>query len=232
VHIDDQMLRSDAPEHLRHYLEDARSAMLNIEESLSRLERTFDDVQACLDFGSGYGRVTRHLVARIPAARVTVCDVDPKALRFRAAEFGVKAVRSSRDVDLLRLSERYDLVFVGSVLTHVPPRAGLALLAVLVGALERRGVLIFSTQGESCLDHLDWYGPSFARAEGVYRHEIERVGVCFLPYPGRIDYGVSIHARWFVEKAMSDHWHDVLRPLRFKERGWDAHQDVWSYARL
>jgi len=228
VHIDDQMLRSEAPEHLRHYVDDAHSAMLNIEESLNRLGRTFADVKACLDFGSGYGRVTRHLVARLSAPRVTACDVDRNALRFCAAEFGVKTVRSSRDVHLLRLSESYDLIFVGSVLTHVPALTGLA----LPGALARRGVLIFSTQGESCLDHLDWYGPTFARAEAAYRDEIERAGVCFLPYPGRIDYGVTIHARGYVEKAMSDRHHPVLRLLRFEERGWDAHQDVWSYGRL
>src|SRR4029434_5840905 len=38
VHVDDQMYRSDAPEHVRHYVDDAQSAMENIEQSLQRVD--------------------------------------------------------------------------------------------------------------------------------------------------------------------------------------------------
>jgi SAM-dependent methyltransferase len=129
------MLRSDAPEHVRHYLDDARSAMSNLEESLAAAGRSFDDVEACLDFAAGYGRVTRHLVLRLGPERVTVCDVDPRALRFCVREFGVAAQRSPADVRRLALHGTYDLIFVGSLLTHLRPADGMEVLARLDAAL-------------------------------------------------------------------------------------------------
>src|SRR5262245_53000610 len=82
VHVDDQMLRSDAPADLAHYLSDALSAIENMEASLAAAGRTWRDVGSCLDLPSGYGRVTRHLVQRIEARRITACDIDAQAVRF------------------------------------------------------------------------------------------------------------------------------------------------------
>jgi 2-polyprenyl-3-methyl-5-hydroxy-6-metoxy-1,4-benzoquinol methylase len=98
VHVDDQMYRSDAPEHVRHYVEDAQSAMGNIRESLAAAGRSLDDVQACLDFACGYGRVTRWLVRALPPERVTAADTDRQAVRFCAHEFGVRPLVARRHI--------------------------------------------------------------------------------------------------------------------------------------
>src|SRR4029450_6397039 len=173
VHIDDQMYRSDATAHVPHYVEDARPGMENLRETLAAANRTWADVRRCLDFASGYGRVTRWLVRELPPARVTAADVDRQAVRFCAFEFRVRPLRVPRGADELRLDGPYDLIFVGSLLTHLPLPACAATLAALVKALELGGLLVFSTQGGSCLAHLDWYGSEFVLAAAAFRESCE-----------------------------------------------------------
>jgi SAM-dependent methyltransferase len=87
VHADDQMLKSELPQHLAHYVTDAHSAIENVTQSLATVGRSWSDVAALLDLPCGYGRVTRLLVQQMPAARITACDVDRRAVRFCVAEF-------------------------------------------------------------------------------------------------------------------------------------------------
>jgi SAM-dependent methyltransferase len=229
VHANDLMLRSEAPEHLAHYVSDARSAMENLDASLAEVGRTWDDVTACLDLPSGYGRVTRFLAERLGPERVWACDVDPQGVRFCVEELGVAGVVAGRDPARTRFPRSYDLAFVGSLLTHLTEDATIAVLRSIVATLSRDGLLVVTTQAESCLDHLDWYGDSFARQVEWYRAEVARVGYAFQPYPGRRDYGVAIHGRAYVERLMTSLFAGRLRCVRFAERGWDRHQDVWTY---
>jgi SAM-dependent methyltransferase len=230
VHVDDQMLRSESPEHVRHYLHDALSGRQNIEASLAVTGRVWSDVRGCLDLPSGYGRVTRHLAARLGAARVTAADVDRQAVRFCVAEFGVRGVVCPGDPQRMRLPDRYDLVFVGSLLTHLPIERGIALLRRLAGVVADGGLLIFSTQGASCLEHLDWYGPEFERAAGAMRAAVATSGAAFVPYRGRRDYGIVVHDEHWLRRTLSA-W-DGVRVVRFAPRGWHAPQDLWSLERV
>jgi SAM-dependent methyltransferase len=198
VHVDDQMYRSDAPEHVRHYVEDARSAVENIEQSLGAVGRSFDDVRSCLDFACGYGRVTRWLVRALGPERVIAADLDRQAIRFCSHAFGTSTVRSPCDPARVAIRDSYDVVFVGSLLTHLPVSGCAAALRALRGIVRPDGLLIFSTQGESCLAHLDWYGPEFVAAADEFRTGVRRDGAAFVPYRGRRDYGITIltPARW------------------------------------
>ena len=71
IHVDDPMLPVDSPRELRHYVEDAQSAIANIEESLHVVGRTFRDVASCLDLPCGYGRVTRFLCEKVASIHIT-----------------------------------------------------------------------------------------------------------------------------------------------------------------
>jgi len=231
VHVDDQMYRSDAPEHVRHYVEDARSAMENIEQSLGAVGRSLDDVRSCLDFACGYGRVTRWLVQALGPERVIAADLDRQALRFCSHAFGVSTVRSPCDPARVAIRDSYDVVFVGSLLTHLPASACAATLRALRGIVRPDGLLIFSTQGESCLAHLDWYGPEFVAAADEFRTGVRRDGAAFVPYPGRRDYGIhDPHAPGGGGAGRAGCGAGAqARPLR--RARWDRHQDVWSYQR-
>jgi SAM-dependent methyltransferase len=229
VHVNDLMLASEAPHHVRHYLDDGRSAIENLEQSLAAARLSWSDVGSCLDLPSGYGRVTRLLARRIDPGYVTACDVDANAVGFCMSEFAVNGIVADRDPSRAHLGRSYDLVFVGSLLTHLPEAAVVSLLDLLVGRLAPHGLLVFTTQGESCLDHLGWYGEPFARLEPQYRDAVRRTGTCFVPYPHRNDYGVAIHAQAYVTALLQRRFGDRLTLLRFADRGWDRHQDVWTY---
>jgi SAM-dependent methyltransferase len=232
VHVDDQMYRSDAPEHVRHYVEDAQSAMDNIAQSLAAVGRSLDDLESCLDFACGYGRVTRWLARAIGPGRVTAADVDTQAVRFCARTFGVSALPVRRGAARIDLPGSYDLVFVGSLLTHLPIDTCAATVRALRAAVRPGGLLVFSTQGESCLAHLDWYGPEFVAAADEFRAHVARAGSHFVPYRGRRDYGITILTPRAVETIVLPDVTPALTLVRFAERGWDRHQDVWAYQRV
>jgi hypothetical protein len=228
IHIDDQMFGGAYVQEPEHYLQTGREGVALIRWSLESAGRSLGDLKSCLLLPCGYGRVLRHLAASMNPQRITASDIDRQAVRFCAGEFGVAGLRSRRDFRHWVLPTRYDMIFVGSLLTHLPESVCLDLLELLAGALSPAGHLVFTTQGESCLDHLGWYGPSFLKAEGTFRRLVRESGVAFVPYPGHTNYGITIHAREYVDATIARRFGD-LRLLGYKERGWDNHQDVWSY---
>jgi SAM-dependent methyltransferase len=231
IHVDDRMFISGDARDLAHYLSDALSGIQNIEESLAGAGARWQDVAACLDLPCGYGRVTRHLVQRMEARRITACDIDRQAVRFCVAEFGVEPLYSHPDLRQVHFPQDYDLIFVGSLLTHVHPARGLEMLDALVAALRPGGQLIFSTQGRSCLEHLSWYGEHFARAEPSFRQQFAASGAAYVPYRRKREYGITLHSREQLTDDIRRRFLDRVSLLRFAERGWDSHQDVWTYQR-
>ena len=172
--------------------------------------------------------MTRRLCREIRSDRITACDVDREAVRFCVREFGVHGHVAPPDVaDLVLPGGTYDLIFVGSLLTHLDPAACLHLLDVLSNALRSGGVLVFTTHGESCLERIAGYGADFARREHFYRDTVAREGVAYAPYQGQRGYGITIHARSYVEAALAERFGGHLEVVRFAERGWDDHH-VWS----
>jgi SAM-dependent methyltransferase len=226
------MLASDAESDLQHYISVGLSALENIEASLKAVGRSFEDVCSCLDFACGYGRVLRWLQTRITPERITACDVDRQAIRFCAREFDVKPLLSHSDFHRINFPETYDLIWVGSLLTHLPVGNGLQLLETLVSVLKLEGLLVFTTQGEDCLDHLGFYGERFAAMEQVFRQQIAEDGVYFAPYEGEHNLGITIHSRDYLRRAVNEMPGEALRLVRFASREWDDHQDVWTYQKV
>jgi SAM-dependent methyltransferase len=234
VHIHDSMLQNDSPQEIEHYIGVGASAMENIEASLTAAGRSFADVRACLDMASGYGRVLRLLQTRIDPGRITVCDIEDEAVRFLAAEFGVTPVVSQKDFRSICFPRKYDLIWVGSLFTHLEPTVGFDLLDLLTGLLEPGGVLIFSTQGAGCLELLAFYGWMFVPQEGMFREKVAGEGIAYAPYYPENDptYGITLYRRDRLETRMAEKFAGRLKLVRFADRGWDNHQDVWAFQKL
>lgn len=121
-------------------------------ETLSVVDRIVDwhfgawrDVASLLDFAAGYGRITRFLVHRVPAERVTVGEIQHDALRFQSINFGVETVSASvHDVDLAP-ERRFDMVLVVSLFTHLPRETWIPWLARLWDRTAPGGLLVFTT---------------------------------------------------------------------------------------
>lgn len=233
VHLQDDMLQCEARDHIDHYIQVGLSAMSNIEESLAAAGRSWADIEMCLDFPSGYGRVTRHLQTKIKPGNITACDIDEQAVRFLAAEFHVRPLVSNVDFRKIRFPDTYDLIYVGSLFTHLDPESAVSLLDVFAGILRPKGVLVYSTCGDTCLDQLHIHGWMFAQKEKEFREQVVSRGIGFFPYYSNDPkWGVAIQSKSYVEKLIEEKFQGKLKFVRYKQRGLDDHQDVWTYQKV
>lgn len=106
-------------------------------------------VRRMLDFASGYGRLTRFLVHEHFADAVTVSDILEGGMDFQREQFGVKTILSAPRPEDFAAPEKYDLIFVASLFTHLPAATFTPWLRRLAELLEPEGLLIFSVHDES-----------------------------------------------------------------------------------
>jgi SAM-dependent methyltransferase len=114
-----------------------------------------------LDFASGYGRLTRFLVHERLAEEVTVSDILDGGMEFQAAQFGVRTILSTTRPQDFSAPGKYDLIFVASLFTHLPPATFTPWLRRLAELLTPAGLLIFTVHDESISPHKFEGGISF-----------------------------------------------------------------------
>ena len=211
------------------YLSVGQSALRAIERALGGTEP-----RSILDLPCGFGRVTRAIRARFPHAAITVSDLDRPGVDFSAGEFGARAAYSVRDFRELDLQETYDLIWVGSLMTHLPPQQTKDLLSALQRHLSPGGVLLITLQGPSIIPRLreTGYGLPPGSAEQVIA-EFGRTGFGYADYKGGEDvygvsltndnYGISLTDKPWMEAAL--HGSGLVLEA-YDVQGWDNHHDV------
>lgn len=152
IHPDDDIFRFFARDGhsrnpVRDYLADGWRTLSELMVLLERLDQPLLNTGRMLEFASGYGRFTRHLAPLLPG-RLTCADVLPGSVEFVREQFGVQAFESSFDPETLEFPERYDLVFVLSLFTHLPVSDWLRWLKALAGAVKPGGLLLLSFHNE------------------------------------------------------------------------------------
>jgi len=207
---------------------------LNVVEAALR-HRPQLQVKAILDLPCGCGRVGRFLAARFPKAKMTACDLQREGVDFCARELGMKPVYSQPDFDQINFGQKFDLIWCGSLVTHLDGKAIQSLLVCLERNLEQNGVAIFTAHGDYVAGRLDAghdYGigsEAAAKATEMYRKN----GIAFMPYLGNEkaeQYGFSLTSpAWIREQCgQIKGW----KELHHKPQGWDNHQDVYAYERV
>jgi SAM-dependent methyltransferase len=91
--------------------------------------------QSMLDFGGGFGRVGRFLPLAFPDAVRWVVDPKPQAVAFQEKAFGAR---------LPQAETRVDLVFAGSVFTHLQPEDARTALDRIYEALQPGGIAVLT----------------------------------------------------------------------------------------
>ena len=211
----DSMYDSDT-----HYLSVGLSAL-----------RVIDKVQAgrptprsILDMPSGYGRVTRVFRARYPEAAITVCDIDREAVAFAAERFQASRAYSTNDFRSLDLGRTFDLIWVGSLITHFSAPQTREFLDCMARHMTLRSALFVSSHGTLAAARIrSWkYGLSPDSIEGLMQ-DYRRCGYGYRDYPGGTGFGISVaDQRWFMA-ALAD---SPLRVQAYQEAAWDGHHDV------
>lgn len=102
-----------------------------------------------LDLPCGHGRVLRWLRAHYDYARITACDLDRDCVDFCAKQFRARPVYSDPDLRKLPFENQFDLIWVGSLVTHLSEERWLSTLDCLVRWVRECGVIVFTTQGRA-----------------------------------------------------------------------------------
>lgn len=180
-----------------------------------------------LDLPCGHGRVLRWLRAHYDYAKITACDLDRGAVDFCAAEFGATPVYSQPDLRALPFTAQFDLIWVGSLLTHLPQADWLAALDCFVRWTRECGVLIFTTQGRC-------YTSLLARGQRNVTENINkpalleafaRDGFAYQPYFESTagEYGVSATSPEWLQRVLQRYPDIIMRA--YLEESWGM-QDV------
>ncbi len=187
---------------------------------LSRL----DEVTSVLDLPCGFGRVSRHLRTAFPAAGLSFCDIDPAGVAFCADNFKGRAIRSAPELSEVDLGGCYDVIWIGSLFTHVDKERTERWLRFLCGHLNQDGVLLATFHGAGSRQlHLTHYPMIGDRGWTAVEDGFRRTGFGYSPHPGQ-DYGISLsRASTIVDIACSI---PGTRLLSYTERGWYENQDV------
>jgi len=207
-----------------HYFGVGVSALQCIRLAMLAAEK--DDLRAILDFPCGHGRVLRVVRAVFPDAQITACDLDQDGVDFCARTFSAIPVYSKESPDEVVIDDRFDLVWCGSLLTHINHDRWRGFLELFGSLLAPGGILIFTTQGRSAAKRIlteSFYGLDPDQVIEVI-DEYQRTGFGYRDYRWRPGYGVSLSTLpWVLSQVQKL---PGLRIILLQEQGWDNHQDV------
>jgi SAM-dependent methyltransferase len=216
-----------------HYFGVGQSALRCINLSLQAAHQPLHGVRDILDFACGHGRVLRYLRAFFPGAEIVASDMDRDGADFCARVFGAHAVYAVEDPASIPLEPYlFDLIWVGSLFTHLDAPKWIAFLEFFRRCLRPGGALVFTTHGHTTYDWMMRgivdYGLPEHRAPDV-RAGYERQGFGYADYSESQSWGHSLSSpAWVVNQIVSV---NGLRPVHFSERAWDNHQDVYACIR-
>lgn len=207
-----------------HYFSVSRDALRAVLAALHVTGRP--EPKRLLDFGCGYGRVLRSLRAAFPSTELIACDMDPAALSSCVEAFGARAVTGAPDPDHIEQVTDVDLIWCGSVLTHLDAPQWGPLLRYFSRALAPGGVAVVTTHGRRMAMRAE-----AGKEYGLNARAIDRVlaaykscGFGYNDYAGYDGYGISLSSPgWAVQRALEA---PDLRLAGYDEAAWDRHQDV------
>lgn len=208
----------------------------NLEAGASAVECIRDAMAAAgkhtvtnlLDFPCGYGRILRALKVAFPEARLTACDIDREAVDFCARVFDAMPIYSWQKPEAVEIDDRFDLIWCGSLLTHVNSDRWPGFLALFRRCLAPDGLLVLTASGRHLrarhvVQTLSLTGDQVDRLIGDY----DRNGFGYGDYPESQDYGIAVASPEWVGKRLDE---AGLRLIKHSELAWYApapRQDVY-----
>jgi SAM-dependent methyltransferase len=213
-----------------HYLSVGLSASRCISEAIRSCPQD-PLIKTILDFPCGNGRVLRFLRAMFPEAMIYAAEIDKNALAFCERVFSATPLMSKARFTDLQIPQRFDLIWCGSLFTHIDETSAVELLRFFYSHLSPGGRCVFTTHGrlptERIANRKESYGLTVENQEKVLR-ECKSTGYGYADYADQPGYGISLvsHER-MVQLAQSvGSWRETI----FLEHGWDEHQDVYCFA--
>lgn len=101
-----------------------------------------------LEFAAGFGRLTRFLVKRYDPSLIVTSDIDEPAVAFCGERIGVRSIVSAIRPEDLPIHEKFDLILVYSLFSHLPADLFSRWLGRLYELLDEGGFLVISVHDE------------------------------------------------------------------------------------
>lgn len=133
---------------IREYLSDGWRTLSELLILLEKLNIRLSNCRSFLEFASGFGRFTRHLVNVVGGPHLWVSDVVDGSVDFLRETFGVSGFYSSLDPLQMEVDKKFEIIFVLSLFSHLPEALWQPWISRLISMLEPGGALIFTTHGE------------------------------------------------------------------------------------
>jgi len=230
IHPEDRMYVASGA---RHYLSVGLSARWCIDEALSHSCKN-KSVRSILDFPCGYGRVLRFLRVRFPNAKIVGCEIDPMAVEFCKRVFSIKTIVSGENLGTLSIPEQFDLIWCGSLVTHLDEKRTSKILRFFYEHLAPGGICLVTTHGRTSVEWMhiqpETYAGLSASARQKLLSEFHEQGYGYADYESTTGYGISVVSRERMVKVACSvgQWTESV----FFEHGWDNHQDVYGFAKV
>ena len=217
----DRMFDSKYPE---AYFEVGESALSAIRLSMDAAGK--ERLDTVLDFPCGHGRVLRAIKQAFPEAELTASDIDRDGVDFCVGTFGARGAYSDPDLAKVNLPGAFDLIWVGSLFTHLPDSRWWSFLDFLVERLAPEGLLIFTTHGRWSAQRIREDKSPLGSREAQLKmlRGYEASGFGFVGSGENQAYGTSLTKAAAVLERVETF--ADLRVLSYIERGWAGHQDV------
>jgi len=208
-----------------HYFSVGVSAMSAVNAALIMANKNPDEIENILDFPCGYGRVMRHLKASFPKAAITGVEIEQRYLDYVEKEFNAETLLSYKDFTKINFRKKYDLIWCGSLFTHLSKAKYIELLDVFTQVLEDRGVLVFSTHGRFSPQPLSKgvYG-LHRKGKIIVEYGYKFFNYGYADYRSSPGYGISIVKPSWVVKQIEKR--PGIKMIMYSEKLWDNHQDV------
>jgi SAM-dependent methyltransferase len=189
-------------------------------------------VQRILDLPCGHGRVLRVLKAAFPEAHLTAGDIDREGVDFCVRVLGATPVYSTENPDELEIEAACDLIWCGSLFTHLDASRWHGFLCLFARSLAPGGLLVFTTLGRH---------PPFAlRVIGmkepgvrVMLDDYDTVGFGYTIMSAERNWGVAMASPEWVRRQVEKN--SDLEFMGCWERAWEPpapRQDVFACVKV
>jgi SAM-dependent methyltransferase len=252
IHTNDEMFQDE--EHYFSVGENAVDIVKNELRLAGLLVNRATNPLRILDCPSGYGRVTRHLRNEFPSAEIFASDILEEGVEFCVKEFCCQPIIAQRNPFDSKTIGLFDLVWCGSLITHLDEFSTKRYLDYFLSHLEEGGILVATSLGrynverfrrkefshylppESVSRLLEGYDEN-GFGYGQHTREYNSTEVVFTPLVMEkleyMDWGVTaIKPSWFYSFIDSDSLRKNFRILSFHETLWDNNHDVLVIQRM
>jgi 2-polyprenyl-3-methyl-5-hydroxy-6-metoxy-1,4-benzoquinol methylase len=207
-----------------HYFSVGASAVSIIQAGLDFVR--LPQPHSILDFACGAGRVTRWLKAAFPNSVIVGCDLRDSDLHFQSEVLGVTTWKSSASFQMLKPPRQFDLIWVGSLLSHLSEKDARSAMNAFMSWLNPKGLLVVSFHGRRVKLGKSMRGANYiseAKFQKVQR-EYDEAGFGYENYDNQEGLGFTlIKPQWFFDfAAQTVEW----KVVGVFEAAWDDHHDI------